>query len=501
MSEVADDPVSFRPGDGSLVEPPSDDFPVVFPTILEPHEPPASDAPAFAPTPNVSEKKTSHKVCLLGSTAAGKTCFLAGLAVLGEPNRAAGLQVHAAEATKRRLNELGATLARGEWPAATNQTELLKLSVLRRGRIVDLVVVDYPGGDFERGVGALDADLAPVLDAHFRDADALLLLFDPQLDVLPQEDEDPSLREQRVRRQDAFLQAVRERAIEQIRAGRPTPDVACVLTKADRWPELTDARSARRFVEKHAPHLLEKLRTLGYRTAFFPVSSVGETSYAEQDGVEYDVPLTPVEPRGYEPLFDWIVARRAAKTPWPRVVTTGLKTLAALAVVSALALLVPWTHDQRESQRAFAALNDSTRSDGERIRGSRADVWLFPAPDELAATRSAFIEGRLDLLAARIDRASGDAELREGIGRLEELKKAEIGSHRGRLDELKTQAAQRIEKNFYDRVVAAYRQRSGTFQETASDYLETYASGAHSAEVRKLVEDERQARRTATRQR
>ena len=69
------------------------------------------------------EKGSLIRVCLLGSEGSGKTCFLAGLAILGEPNRASPLTVTPTDqVTASYLDELANTLRRQEWPPPTNMT-------------------------------------------------------------------------------------------------------------------------------------------------------------------------------------------------------------------------------------------------------------------------------------------------------------------------------------------------------------------------------------------
>src|SRR5438552_2831878 len=87
------------------------------------------------------------RVSVLGSPAAGKTCFLAGLGVLREADRDTPVQVIAAGATVDRLNELAADLRGRRWPPATTITELHELTVVVGGQALRCLIVDYPGED------------------------------------------------------------------------------------------------------------------------------------------------------------------------------------------------------------------------------------------------------------------------------------------------------------------------------------------------------------------
>ena len=77
------------------------------------------------PKPTLARGKAATeepiKVCLLGATGAGKTCFLAGLAVLSEPDRKSIIDVlHDNKGTADYLDSLQDTLRSGNWPPPNN---------------------------------------------------------------------------------------------------------------------------------------------------------------------------------------------------------------------------------------------------------------------------------------------------------------------------------------------------------------------------------------------
>src|SRR5271157_5039567 len=89
------------------------------------------------------------RVCLLGSEGSGKTCFLAGLAVLGEPNRHTRVTVKPTDSvTVDYLDELSRTLRCQQWPPPTSMTTILNMTIGLRGKLIDVLIVDYPGEDF-----------------------------------------------------------------------------------------------------------------------------------------------------------------------------------------------------------------------------------------------------------------------------------------------------------------------------------------------------------------
>src|SRR6188768_1322428 len=125
------------------------------------------------------------RICLLGSQGAGKTCLLAGLAILGEPDRASPFQVTGSNPESQSyLNELARCLRSQEWPPPTNWTRQLRLDIRFRGRLMLLHVVDYLGEHFQTAMTELDYEKVQELREHMIRADSLLILVDPLTDLM-----------------------------------------------------------------------------------------------------------------------------------------------------------------------------------------------------------------------------------------------------------------------------------------------------------------------------
>lgn len=268
------------------------------------------------------------RVCLFGSRAAGKTTFLAGLAVAKDPTRPDCVEVRASGDTKYDMDAFAATLRDGRWPPPTNRLIEYSLDIATTGVWIDLHVLDY-SGDLATDLMALDTDEKKAIEAHLAEASVLLLLVDPDTDLRPDPD-DPNASVQ-IKRLNALLDAARGRTDNPESKRRSTPvDIALVLTKADRYPELVDISAAESFVNQVLPGLLPNLKkAAGGRIAVFPLSAVGRTRESE-DG-HGRVPAPPLAPRGYRELFAWVVAQRLRRKR--QLVATGFGIFLGLVIV------------------------------------------------------------------------------------------------------------------------------------------------------------------------
>ena len=144
------------------------------------------DAPEHAEAEaSAQPNKSPIRICVLGSEAAGKTCFLGGLAILSEPNRDSHIHVIGAEEdteatngspSQQFLNEVAATLRAGDWPPPTTLTREIELDIRFRDRLFRFDVIDYPGESFREALNELDESRQKVLLDHMIKADFLLLL-------------------------------------------------------------------------------------------------------------------------------------------------------------------------------------------------------------------------------------------------------------------------------------------------------------------------------------
>lgn len=435
-----------------------------------------------SPNPDAVGAKKSVKVCVLGSVAAGKTCFLAGLEILAEANRDVSIQVHAKGATKRRLLELAETLRRREWPTATSVVEVFELRVAYGDSMIDLVIVDYPGEDFSQHLRMLESEQIATLYHFYETADVLLLLLDPDLDVRGFDQLGSEQKEQRLRRQDAHMQAVREAwgqsagAKSSVRKPKVV-DVGVVVTKCDRLPELKSQADVRRFLNQYAGPMLDKLRRQSADLQTFPLSAVGGT---EPDGEEPKprlIPVADLHPTGYEQILSWIIQRQLwrANSKKRRALYLGI------AAVSLLACLI-CIHQVWQCISFWQIADSSNRSLAEKIIETST---ILPLVDcGTGARRTELYDQLVAELEAKINGApSIDAllEMRQVIKRILELRPArrtnDFESLRQRCDKLR-------QNSRFETVRIQYEQSKATFPEVAGHFLEDFPQSENASIVR-----------------
>ena len=276
-------------------------------------------------------------VCMLGLMAAGKSTFLAGLAILGEPDRGSGLTVRGLnEKSVSYLKELGDTLRLRRWPGPTNVVNLFEIEVIAAGQVLNLLILDYPGDDFRVQLQRFVAGAAEELRTRLAEAEACLLLLDPERELRPESELTDAERNVQIDRLSALVHTVadlRSKRQTVSAAAAPTgnakahaargkspglfPDLAVVVTKADLVPELPTSAAAEAFLQRRVPNVLARLQENARHVRCFAVSAVGETERTPEGHV---IPATRgrLAPRGYLELFRWLVRRRKIMAEFSR---------------------------------------------------------------------------------------------------------------------------------------------------------------------------------------
>lgn len=436
------------------------------------------------------------RVCLLGGKGSGKTTFLAGLAVLSEPDRDSAIRVRGLDpASCERLDELARTLRAREWPPATTRTRLLNLRLTYRGTGVHVTTLDYSGDSFVEELRKLDAEHIEELWTAYLDADVYLLLFDPERDLLPADTPDSGRREAFQRRALAHLEAI-EQAWNQRKGPsdsnkEPRPrsrqvDVVLLLTKSDRIAELqqADHRQALDFFQARSGQLLSKLRATSDQIRAFPVSAVGGTETVDRDGIRLEVPAETLHPTGYEGVFGWIVKRHR----WRR----GAPVRRAVAGFTALLLIAGFVVGAAYSnakQQRLARLQDDRRSTIERIVESIDDGADPIANDvEIERARIALIDGELETITAQLAADPSQAQLDQITETLDRLLESDPGSRRGEVERLRAEVEQIQQRRRFGEVQRAFDQDDGLFPDLASSFLDEYPEGNLSKQVKDLIE-------------
>ncbi len=334
-------------------------------------------------------KNQAIRICVLGSEAAGKTCFLGGLAILSEPNRDSHIHVIGAESdtaptngspSQQFLNEVARTLRAGDWPPPTTLTREIELDLRFRDRLFKFDVIDYPGESFREALNQLDENRQRILLEHMIRADFLLLMLDPDSDLPDASGLSPEQRQSVHERQNAHIASIRKIYDDAQISGRALPHIGLIITKADAHPALTSAES---FIAERGPNLLARIKSWGVETACFATSAVGS--------VDGGRPARKLAPSGYTEIFDWVVGttrrRRRDRFTTRYLIPAGLALFAG-----ALALFLHTRRAQQVSADISKSLETRVAAANSALiapPGLRAEIDTLVA-DQLGSLRERF---------------------------------------------------------------------------------------------------------------
>ena len=428
------------------------------------------------------------KVCLLGASGAGKTCFIAGLAVLSEPDRASIITVlHDNKSTADYLDSLQDTLRSGQWPPPNNATFILDMTVIVEGRAIDLRIVDYPGEDFTGALRTLDIAEIDELYRFSKQAQIFLLLFSPHRDLAA--DDADTATKTLIARQRAHLQAITQ-VWKDRELGTPGEDkrshpveLGLVLTQCDRVPGLTSPRAAKKFFKSRAPNLASRLTDLAVSADFFGISVLGRP--AEGDSTQITTTNSPppeqLDPFGYESLFRWIrdyQDRHRMRRLRPRLVGGAISAVALLAISFVL-----W---KSHSDHVRAVLT-SDRPPVEII--AETSGWLLdPTTRRL---RMDLIRATLQRLTDDVERASTPDEFERLDTELAKLNSADTETVHVQVSTLKQNLGTRTR---YVLLMALKEDFQSTprpldFQSRCSSFVDRYQSGDEVDAVRRMLHE------------
>lgn len=278
--------------------------------------------------------RRERSIVVLGSEQAGKTCFLAGLGILGEADRESGITVSCREESRGYLTELTQALRNQAWPSATAKGLHHRFtgSIRYRGRDLSVTLLDYSGERFREHFSGGDG-MSPEVKEALDQADYLLVALDPQVELA----DDVATgnagfdRNRYHERLDSLIEAVNQQRSDR-NDERPLR-VGALITKADLLPEPLDTpKRAESYVRRVQPVLLERLSGMARGVRVFAVSAVGQIVEAD-DGTGRCIPAPELEPWGYDHILNWVIGdirRRRA----------GQVAVAAVLVVAAAGLVV-----------------------------------------------------------------------------------------------------------------------------------------------------------------
>ncbi|MCY2942887.1 MAG: hypothetical protein NTV50_14635 [Planctomycetota bacterium] len=435
------------------------------------------------------------KVVILGSTAAGKSCFIGGLGILGAADRDSGIQVHAKENKDSKgleyLKRLKTFLNNQEWPPPSHTTEIIDLSVFYHDKIIEITFVDYPGKDFLEELSKLDPEKNLALFNAYNNADFLLVLIDPKIDLNIGNGDSVVLKNQALERQEAVLQVIREKMFPKnkessFKAGwnavkdkvqeRIPPNIGIVITKKDQMPQIKSSKDAENLLDTEAHKFYQNLKSIGSTLKVFAVSAVGNTETVQVDGKSVLKPGKVLNPEGYEEIFDWIINVRW----WVKV----LKYSVSAGLVAALLVFI-FTIQSGEAEIAKQIAGDKNISPNDKLN-QIAKLW-FVWPWSSRGFTDPILDKIASDMAERVDSLPGDSEALPPL--INEA--GNVGRHNPRVssttDDIIGKAREKREDALFEKLKINYSEKDSDFIKKANDFLKEFGSmGKHSAEVEKL---------------
>ena len=456
----------------------------------------------FFPEKAFMAQTQQYSVTLIGTEGTGKTCFLAGLAVLGlDPiGKTPFLVLPPDEETKRYLNNLMGTLQNGSWMPPTNISTLIRFDLFLKQTktTLRLQVLDYSGESFKKAFNELTPEAAQMFSEHLAKSKVVLLLLDANDLVSIRSEEDRRLLSEKIRAQFA---AVWEKM------GEGT-DIGILVTKSDAIPDLKHAaagrsrglRAAELFVEEYLGDFKDTLRALAHiegfqgignidnrKIVFFPVSAVGDTD-AETGRPAKD----KLKPYGYDAVFQWIAERPErlmTKKGW------SVALIALIFIVGGLAAAGLYrggggviTENREEEFRAMMENQNLTLV--EKLEQANAFVArpLVTETPVMRELRRNLVDGELVRLRARIDDARDNRALEEIRGELVQLEELGAGGAENELRLQKETVDRALEDYYFDRVNNANERKDPNFESYAGDFLDRYPNAPRTAEVKKMLD-------------
>ena len=439
-----------------------------------------------------------YNITLIGTEGTGKTCFLAGLAVLGlDPiGKTPFLIFPPDEDTKNYLNSLRDTLLNGSWMPPTNISTFVVFDVFfkRTKTTLRLQMLDYSGEQFRKVYNELTPEEAQQsFSEHIEKSNVILLLLDANdLVSISHEEHRRSLSE-KIRAQ--FTAVWKE-------MGKET-DIGVLVTKSDTIPELKNAaakrdhgaRAAERFVKKYLGDFKETLRDIakieGFqgignidnrKIKFYPVSAVGATD-AETGRPTKD----RLQPYGYNAIFQW-VAERPDRVGCRWVLSIVLLGLVCVGVALGVAGLLYKGGEVITVNRdeAFLVMMESPNlSLFDKLEQANR---YRPFTEFMQESHRKAVDEELDRQRERIARATDNRILDDIRSELARLEEQGVGGAENELRLLKDSVENKLVGYYYDRVKDAEETKSANFEAYANDFLDRYPNVLQAADVRTMLD-------------
>jgi hypothetical protein len=422
------------------------------------HEQPDYSALPDAPARSGNAKR----IQMLGGSGVGKTCFLAGLALLNEQTDGRIFVLPTDDETKAVFETLRETLSKGSWPAKTNIVNKLSFAVVRGKVRVDVELSDFKGEDFTDAMRRGNtSEASQQIQSLVSDADVLLVLLDGA--SVDQNKDFPGA---------PLIQAVFQRLSAE---GRGDLEVAVVLTKSDlcRSTPVKTSDDLKQLVQKRAPDLARFLQEQGVQTQWTPASVCGPNATDDSGAPIY----AALAPQGYDEIFEQLFKR-----PPPNRIIRFVAAAALLMVV----LVIAWTAlGRQEVHKQKQRITDRS------IPIQEITESIFPANIPLVRERydEDFAQAKTDI------EACGNFDSIELVlKRFAQIPAAHESLVSSSLEYLKATASRRKEELLYKQVIDCKELQTADCGPLISMYLREFPDGLHAEELRKILNDINQAR-------
>lgn len=403
------------------------------------------------------------RVQMLGGSGVGKTCFLAGLALLNEQSNGQTFVLPLDPKTTAIFDNLRGTLASGRWPAKTSIVDEVNFAIQRGGHRVNVVLTDFAGEAFSDAMQrGSENEAASQVQDMVSQSDVLLVLLDGAA-VDAEKDFGGA----------PLIKAVFERLDSHDNSNM---EVAVVLTKRDLCVQtpVADGEDLKKLVEAQVPDLARYLHEQAIRTKWVPVSVCGADAVDHLGAPIY----SDLAPEGYETIFAILFARQERPRKRRLAIAASCVALVALVTFGWLGLQEQQKNEQQQR------ISDPTRSIVEITEGI--------AEENEAILRDRYRD-EFDQATAEIDSSGSVDSVRLVIKRYENI----TPEHRklvGReLEQLTGHARQREEQLLYQQFTDCRKLNTSDCVPVITKYLAEFPSGPHADEIRKELIDRKEA--------
>lgn len=418
----------------------------------------------------------AYSIYLLGCTAAGKSCFFAGLGVFGELDRGHYFQFTCDDEDRSIIYPLTRSLREGKWPAPTTATRHIRGNLHYERHDFPVQWLDYAGERFIQhfAEGSIESRELP---EELMKADYLLLVLDPQQDL--KNEDDFGTREDRVRykdRLDALINAVAQFRLEH---QEKEVQIGVLITKGDLiFTEEANRETARKYLQTHAPQLFNKLNSLFKDIPVFALSAVGNTELVDNSPIPQ--PAEKLNPWGYDQIFDWVVKDILHKMGAPRRRQRNLAVI-LISTVLMLGAVAYYGFKQVALENALK-MSSQLLDEGDSERFAK---YLRQAPVRNA---NEIIDNMLNKIGNLIiDSSASDTDLRNAEHQLNAINGRGTFYKQRETEELMQTIREKLENHNFEIVLQAFQQNQD-YVRIALQFKDNYPNSNYNLKIDEMLE-------------